>query len=73
MSKEKLQSSKMNINRKLFILAGVIISLCIMTSTASYAQPANKAQAVEIASPEYSELAAEALTYLTSLDIDKWV
>jgi len=63
----------MNINRKLFVLAGVIISLCIMTSTSSYAQPANKAQAVEIASPEYSKLAAEALTYLTSMDIDKWV
>jgi hypothetical protein len=60
MSKEKLQSSKMNINKKLFILGGVIISLCIMTSTASYAQAANKAQAVEIASPEYSKLAAEA-------------
>jgi len=67
----------MNINRKLFVLAGVIISLCIMTSTASYAQPANKAKPVnpnvEIASPEYSKLAAEALTYLTSMDIDKWV
>jgi len=48
-----------------------------MTSTASYAQAANKAKPVnpnvEIASPEYSKLAAEALTYLTSLDIDKWV
>ena len=77
MSKEKLQTSYMNTTRKLFVLAGVIISLCIMTSTASYAQPANKAQAVnpsyEIASPEYSKLAAEALTYLSSMDIDKWV
>ena len=67
----------MNNTRKLFVSAGVIISLCIMTSTASYAQPANKAKPVnpnvEIASPEYSKLAAEALTYLTSMDIDKWV
>ena len=67
----------MNNTRKLSVLDGVIISLCIMTSTASYAQPANKAQAVnhsyEIASPEYSKLAAEALTYLSSMDIDKWV
>jgi hypothetical protein len=76
MSKEKLQTCYMN-TRKLFVSAGVIISLCIATSTASYAQPANKAQAVnpsyEIASPEYSKLAAEALTYLSSMDIDKWV
>jgi hypothetical protein len=67
----------MNTTRKLFVLGGVIISFCLMTSTASYAQAANKAKPVnpnvEIASPEYSKLAAEALTYLTSLDIDKWV
>jgi hypothetical protein len=48
-----------------------------MTSTTSYSQPADKAQAVnpnyEIASPEYSKLAIEALSYLTSMDIDKWV
>jgi ketosteroid isomerase-like protein len=48
-----------------------------MTPTTSYAQSANKAQSVnpgyEIASPEYSKLATEALTYLTNLDIDKWV
>ena len=63
--------------RKLFLLTGVIIALCIMTSTANYAQSSNKTQAVnpslEIASPEYSKLAVEALTYLTSMDIDKWV
>ena len=63
--------------RKLFLLIGVIIALCIMTSTANYAQSSNKTQAVnpslEIASPEYSKLAVEALTYLTSMDIDKWV
>ena len=67
----------MNSTRKLFVLCGIIISFCLMTSTASYAQAANKAKPVnpnvEIASPEYSKLAAEALTYLTSLDIDKWV
>jgi len=66
----------MKTSRKLFVSAGVIISLCI-TSAASYAQSANKAQAVnltyEIASPEYSKLAVEALTYFTSMDIDKWV
>jgi ketosteroid isomerase-like protein len=77
MSKEKLQTSKMNTRRKLFVSAGVIISLCIMTSTTSYAQPADKAQAVnpsyEIASPEYSKLAVEALTYLSGMDFDKWV
>jgi hypothetical protein len=60
----------MNYTRKLFLSAGVIISFCLMTSTASYAQAANKAKPenpnVEIASPEYSKLAAEALTYLTS-------
>jgi ketosteroid isomerase-like protein len=74
MSKEKLQTSYMKISRKMFVSAGVIISLC-MVSTAGYAQPANKAQAVnhEIASPEYSKLALEALTYFTSMDIDKWV
>ena len=67
----------MNATRKLFVIAGVIISLCIMTSTANYAQSSNKTQAVnpslEIASPEYSKLAVEALSYLTSMDIDKWV
>jgi ketosteroid isomerase-like protein len=77
MSKEKLQTSKMNNIRKLLLLAGVTISLCVMTSSSSYAQAANKAPSVnpgyEIASPEYSKLAAEALTYLTGLDIDKWV
>ena len=61
----------------MFVSAGVIISLFIITSTAGFAQPANKAQAVnhsyEIASPEYSKLALEALTYFTSMDIDKWV
>jgi hypothetical protein len=76
MSKEKLHTGKMNSTRKLLVLAGVSISLCIITSTASYAQPADKAQTVkpniEIASPEYSKLAADALTYLTNLDIDKW-
>ena len=67
----------MNATRKLFVIAGVIISICFMTSTTNYAQSSNKAQAVnpsyEIASPEYSKLAAEALTYLTNMDIDKWV
>jgi ketosteroid isomerase-like protein len=77
MSKKKLQTIKMNTTRKMFVSGGVIISLCIMTSTAGYAQPANKAQAAnpgyEIASPEYSKLAAEALTYFSGMDIDKWV
>jgi ketosteroid isomerase-like protein len=77
MSKEKLQISYMKISRKLFVSAGVIISLCIIASTTTYAQPATKAQAAnpnyEIASPEYSKLAVEALTYFTSMDIDKWL
>jgi len=77
MSKEKLQTIKMNTTRKMFISGGVIISLCIMTSIAGYAQAANKAQALnsgyEIASPEYSKLAAEAMTYFASMEIDKWV
>ena len=67
----------MNTTRKLFLSAGVIISLCIMTSPASYAQAANTAKPVnpnvEIASTEYSKLASEALTYLSGMDIDKWV
>jgi hypothetical protein len=44
MSKEKLHTSNMNYTRKLFLSAGVIISFCLMTSTASYAQAANKAK-----------------------------
>jgi ketosteroid isomerase-like protein len=77
MSKKKLQTSKMNTTRKMFVTGGVTISLCIMTYIAGYAQPANKAQTVnpgyEIASPEYSKLAVEALTYFAGMDIDKWV
>jgi hypothetical protein len=67
----------MNNTRKFFGLAVVIISLICMTPPSSFAQSTNKAQAanssLEIASPEYAELATEALSYLTNLDIDKWV
>jgi hypothetical protein len=67
----------MNNTRKFFGLAVVIITLLCMTPTSSFAQTTDKAQAanssLEIASPEYAKLASEALTYLTNMDIDKWV
>jgi hypothetical protein len=67
----------MNNSRKFFGLAVVIISLCCLAPASSFAQSTDKAQAanssLEIASPEYAKLAAEALTYLTNMDIEKWV
>jgi hypothetical protein len=55
-----------------------IVSICLLlfVFSGSYAQTqkenSSATRNVEIASPEYAELASKALTYLTKLDIDKW-
>ncbi len=54
----------------------VTICLLLFAFTGSFAQTQKENPSasgkVEIASPEYAELAKKALTYLTQLDIDKW-
>jgi hypothetical protein len=57
-------------------LSLVAICLLLFVFTGSFAQtkkenPSASAK-LEIAPPEYAELASKALTYLTKLDIDKW-
>ena len=57
-------------------LSVVTICLLLFVFTGSFAQTqkANPSASgkLEIASPEYAELASKALTYLTKLEIDKW-
>ncbi len=54
----------------------VTICLLLFVFTGSFAQTQKEnpsaSKKVEIAPPEYAELASKALTYLTTLDIDKW-
>jgi hypothetical protein len=62
-----------NLNPGLFV---VTICLLLFAFTGSFAQTKKDDPSasikVEIASPEYAELASKALTYLTKLEIDKW-
>ncbi len=57
-------------------LSVVTICLLLFAFTGSFAQTQkdnpSASRKVEIASPEYAELASKALTYLTKLEIDKW-
>ncbi len=55
-----------------------VVSICLLlfVFSGSFAQTQKEnpsaTRNLEIASPEYAELASKALTYLTKLDIDKW-
>jgi hypothetical protein len=57
-------------------LSVITVCLLIFVFSGSSAQTQKEnpsaTRNVEIASPEYAELASKALTYLTKLDIDKW-
>jgi hypothetical protein len=56
-----------------------VVTMCLFlfVFSGSFAQTQKEnpsaSRKMEIASPEYAELASKALTYLTKLDIDKWV
>jgi ketosteroid isomerase-like protein len=55
-----------------------VVTLCLLlfvfsgSSAQTQKEKPSASRNVEIASPEYAELASKALTYLTKLDIDKW-
>jgi hypothetical protein len=55
-------------------VATICLLLFVFSGSSAQTQKENPSASknVEIASPEYAELASKALTYLTKLDIDKW-
>jgi hypothetical protein len=55
-------------------LVTICLLLFVFSGSSAQTQKENPSASrnVEIASPEYAELASKALTYLTKLDIDKW-
>jgi hypothetical protein len=55
-----------------------VVTICLLlfvfsgSSAQTQKENSSASKKVEIASPEYADLASKALTYLTKLDIDKW-
>jgi hypothetical protein len=77
MSKKNLIHSKMKLKNFNPGLSVITICFLLFAFTGSFAQTQKEnpsaSKKLEIAPPEYAELASKALTYLTSLEIDKWV